>query len=468
MERGILRQHSRSLGLLQKTLDIAAIVGLYVLAKLFYGQAIFELNTQFAMIFAVILFLFLSNLFKLYRSWRSSSLREEVQVLLLTLIGTILGLLILAYATKTTSTFSRLAIGTWWVSLPIVLTGFRVILRTTLKHFRSKGYNIRSVAIIGNGISAQKLAYEFESNDWMGVIVAGFFDDRQTPREDSGLDLDMSSKGTFDSLIRGAKNNLYDEIYVALPMKAEQLIHRLVTKLSDSSVPVHVVPDLFTYQMMNSRTSQIGHIPILSIFESPMDDLETMLKRMVDVVLSLIILTLIAFPMLLIVIAIKLTSAGPAIFKQRRYGLKGNEIEVWKFRSMTVTEDGNTIKQASKGDARITPLGAFLRRTSLDELPQFFNVLQGTMSIVGPRPHAVAHNELYRKSIDGYMLRHLVKPGITGWAQVNGWRGETDTDEKMQKRIEYDLEYLKNWSIFLDLKIIFMTVWKGFINKNAY
>jgi len=172
--------------------------------------------------------------------------------------------------------------------------------------------------------------------------------------------------------------------------------------------------------------------------------------------------------MVIIAIAIKLTSPGPVIFRQRRYGMRGDEIEVWKFRSMTVTEDGHNVPQAKKGDARITPLGAFLRRTSLDELPQFFNVLQGTMSIVGPRPHAVAHNELYRKSIDGYMLRHLVKPGITGWAQVNGWRGETDTDEKMQKRIEYDLEYLQNWSIFLDLKIIVMTIWKGFVNKNAY
>jgi len=344
----------------------------------------------------------------------------------------------------------------------------RLVLRSLLRRLRKEGFNTRSVAIIGNGLSAQQLAHEFESNEWMGVIVAGIFDDRLKPREDAGLSIEANTEGNFDDLVRGAKNNLYDEIYVALPLKAEALIKRLTDELADTSIPVHVVPDFFTFKLMNARTSHIGNIPIVSIYESPMDDLEAMLKRTMDVVIGTLILAIVAIPMAVIAIAIKLTSPGPVIFKQRRYGLKGEEIEIWKFRSMTVTEDGSTITQASKGDARITPLGAFLRRTSLDELPQFFNVLKGTMSIVGPRPHAVAHNELYRKSIDGYMLRHLVKPGITGWAQVNGWRGETDTDEKMQKRIEYDMEYLKNWSIFLDLKIILMTIWKGFINKNAY
>ena len=468
MAGGILKQHSRTLGLVHKSLDILAIITLYPLAKIAYGQTQFTPLDLLALLLAVVLFLVMANIFTLYRSWRSSTLREEFQTLFITLISMILGLLLLAYASKTTSTFSRLAVGTWWALLPIVLMGSRIIIRAILRHFRQGGYNIRSVAIVGTGIASQRLAHEFETNEWMGIVVGGFFDDRQKPREDAGMNLDMTSHGNFDDLMRGAKNNLYDEIYVALPMKAEELIKRLVKELADTSVPVHVVPDLFTFKLMNARTSHIGSIPIVSIYESPMDDLGAILKRLMDIVLSIIILVIIAIPMLIIALAIKLTSRGPILFKQRRYGQSGNEIEVWKFRSMSVTEDGDTIKQASKGDARITPLGAFLRRTSLDELPQFFNVLQGTMSIVGPRPHAVAHNELYRKSIDGYMLRHLVKPGITGWAQVNGWRGETDTDEKMQKRIEYDMEYLQNWSIFLDLKIIFMTIWKGFVNKNAY
>ena len=172
--------------------------------------------------------------------------------------------------------------------------------------------------------------------------------------------------------------------------------------------------------------------------------------------------------MLFIAAGIKLTSKGPVLFKQRRYGLRGEEIEVWKFRSMTVMENSDVVVQATKSDVRITPFGGFLRRTSLDELPQFFNVLGGSMSIVGPRPHAVAHNEEYRSQVQFYMLRHKVKPGITGWAQINGWRGETDTLYKMEKRVEFDLQYIKHWSVWFDIKIIFMTIFKGFVNKNAY
>ncbi|WP_116895873.1 exopolysaccharide biosynthesis polyprenyl glycosylphosphotransferase, partial [Pseudomonas syringae] len=191
-------------------------------------------------------------------------------------------------------------------------------------------------------------------------------------------------------------------------------------------------------------------------------------KRAEDIVLSSLILLLIAVPLLTIAAAIKLTSAGPVLFRQRRYGLDGRSIMVWKFRSMSVQENTDVVLQATRNDARVTPLGRFLRRTSLDELPQFFNVLHGDMSIVGPRPHAIAHNEQYRRQVSGYMLRHKVKPGITGWAQINGWRGETDTLDKMRMRVEFDLEYIEHWSIWLDLKIILLTLLKGFGNKNAF
>jgi putative colanic acid biosynthesis UDP-glucose lipid carrier transferase len=192
------------------------------------------------------------------------------------------------------------------------------------------------------------------------------------------------------------------------------------------------------------------------------------LKRLEDIVVGSLILLVIAIPMLVIAICVKLTSRGPALFRQRRYGLNGEVIDVLKFRSMTVTEDGDEIKQATKDDPRVTKLGAFLRRTNLDELPQFFNVMGGSMSIVGPRPHAVAHNELYRRKVRGYMLRHKVKPGITGWAQINGWRGETDTLEKMEKRVEHDLDYIRNWSLLWDLQIILMTVFASGARRNAY
>jgi putative colanic acid biosynthesis UDP-glucose lipid carrier transferase len=209
-------------------------------------------------------------------------------------------------------------------------------------------------------------------------------------------------------------------------------------------------------------------IPVISVCDTPFKGTDGAIKRVSDIVLSTLILLLI-FPVLLVIaVAVKLSSPGPIIFKQRRYGLDGQEILVYKFRSMTVTEDGNSIKQAQKNDMRITPLGAFLRRTSLDELPQFINVLQGRMSIVGPRPHAVAHNELYRTLIKGYMVRHKVKPGITGWAQVNGYRGETDTVEKMQRRIDFDLAYLRKWSLRLDIHIILKTIRLVLKDQKAY
>jgi putative colanic acid biosynthesis UDP-glucose lipid carrier transferase len=228
------------------------------------------------------------------------------------------------------------------------------------------------------------------------------------------------------------------------------------------------VPDLFTFNLLNSRWVDYQGITAISIYETPFAGLDSVLKRLEDIVLSIIILILISPIMLLIALLIKLTSPGPVLFYQDRYGADGHQIKVRKFRSMTTVENGAEIKQATKGDKRMTPLGAFLRKTSLDELPQFFNTLFGSMSIVGPRPHAVAHNEEYRKKIQGYMLRHKVKPGITGLAQINGFRGETDTLDKMEGRIRYDLEYIQAWSIALDLKIIFLTIFKGFVNKNAY
>jgi putative colanic acid biosynthesis UDP-glucose lipid carrier transferase len=220
---------------------------------------------------------------------------------------------------------------------------------------------------------------------------------------------------------------------------------------------------------MHAKMQEIKGMPVFSVFDTPLSSKSSqVLKRIEDVLLSIIILVLISPILLVIAIAIKLTSKGPVIFKQKRYGLNGKEIKVYKFRSMTTQDNGTVVKQATKNDSRITPLGAFLRKTSLDELPQFINVLQGKMSIVGPRPHAVAHNEEYRKIVPKYMQRHLVKPGITGWAQINGWRGETDSLEKMEKRIEFDLHYINSWNLWLDIKIILLTVFKGFINKNAY
>lgn len=464
----MLRQHNKVIGIVQKALDVLCIALLFLIACMIWGLDWSNARMLLTLFAGVSFYLFFASVFDLYRSWRVHSLWEEFQVLFYTLAAAVLGMLLLAYATKTSGTFSRLTIFTWWLMLPFGLLLIRAVVRGVLKHYREKGYNTRSVAIVGTGRVAQELAAEIVTNEWMGLKIVGYYDDRRVLREVLSGAPEIPIVGLFDDLIRDAHSNKVDEVYVALPMKAEAIMSRIVTALADCSVPVHIVPDVFTFKLLTARTSTIGHIPVVSVYEMPMDDLGAVLKRMLDIVGSLAILAIIAIPMLLIALAIRLTSPGPVLFKQRRYGMRGEEIEVWKFRSMTVMEDGPNVPQAKKNDPRITRLGAFLRRTSLDELPQFFNVLQGSMSIVGPRPHAIAHNELYRKSIDGYMLRHLVKPGITGWAQVNGWRGETDTDEKMRMRVQYDLEYLQNWTLWLDIKIILLTVLKGFTGKNAY
>jgi len=220
--------------------------------------------------------------------------------------------------------------------------------------------------------------------------------------------------------------------------------------------------------MLHSRWTDIGGLPVVSVFENPLYGVDGLLKRVFDLVVSTLLLILLAVPMTIVALAIKLTSRGPVFFRQRRYGLDGSEILVWKFRSMTVCQDGHNVVQATKTDTRITKIGAFIRKTSIDELPQLFNVFAGSMSLVGPRPHAAAHNEQYRKLIEGYMLRHKVRPGITGLAQVRGWRGETDTLEKMQRRVECDHEYIREWSLWLDITILFRTISVVLKRDNAY
>jgi putative colanic acid biosynthesis UDP-glucose lipid carrier transferase len=274
--------------------------------------------------------------------------------------------------------------------------------------------------------------------------------------------------GTISALPGFARANQIDLIYISLPMASQPRILSLLDALRDTTASIYFVPDIFVTDLIQGRVDSVGGLPIVAVCESPFIGFGGLLKRASDIVLSLLILALISVPLLIIALAVKWSSPGPVIFRQRRYGVDGNEITVYKFRTMTVSEDGPAIRQAQIDDPRITPVGRWLRKFSLDELPQFFNVLQGRMSIVGPRPHAVAHNEMYRKLIKGYMVRHKVKPGITGWAQVNGFRGETERLEKMKARIDYDLDYLRNWSLQFDLYIIARTVWVILANKNAY
>jgi len=400
-----------------------------------------------------------------YRSWRVLGLWKELSQLFVVWSSVVVGLLVLAFMTKMTEEYSRLVITTWFIFAPISMGFARFFLRKMLYAARKRGWNTRNAAIVGANEQGLKFAANLDRASWMGINFVGFFDDRELHRiETKGI---TSLEGDLDDIVERARNGELDSVYITMPLKAETRTQELIFRLSDTTVSLYYVPDFDALDILHGSWMTLGDTPVVSVFENPYNGIDGWAKRIEDVVLASCVLLVIAIPMLIISLGIKLTSKGPIIFKQRRYGMNGQEIEIWKFRSMTVCEDDD-LKQAKKEDSRTTKLGAFLRRTSLDELPQFLNVLKGEMSIVGPRPHAVMHNELYRGEIHRYMMRHKVKPGITGWAQVNGWRGETDTLNKMEKRIEYDLEYIRNWSLFLDIKIFFMTFIKGFVGKNVY
>lgn len=362
--------------------------------------------------------------------------------------------------------FPSAVIGTWVVLAPLAMMAAHFVARVVLLRALTAATRQRTAIVAGVNDVGLRVARQFKDNPYLGSRVVGFFDDRNLDRlpETDGL----PTLGKMAELAEFVKLNHIDQIYLAVPMASQPRILSLLDDLKDTTASIFFVPDIFVTDLIQGQMHSVGNTPVVAVCETPFTGMRGLIKRISDIVISAILLVLLLPIMLGLAVGVKLSSPGPVIFKQRRYGLDGREILVYKFRSMTTTDNGNVVKQATKNDARITPFGAFIRKTSLDELPQFINVLQGRMSIVGPRPHAVAHNETYRKIVKGYMIRHKVKPGITGWAQVSGYRGETDTVDKMEKRIEYDLEYLRNWSLGFDLWIIFKTVAVVFKDKNAY
>ena len=362
--------------------------------------------------------------------------------------------------------FQRETLATWcWVA-PWCQIGAHFALRAAVPALRAFRGPPRSAVLAGINVPGLELARRLDGDIYSDIRVVGFVDDRSFGRVEGVGDFPVLAG--IDQLPELVKRHRIDVVYLSLPMVAGPRIQALLDALRDTTASVYFVPDMFVTDLIQGRVDSVSGMPVLGVFDSPFSGMNGLIKRASDIVLSLLMLVSV-FPLLLVLaLLVKLTSPGPALFRQRRYGLDGEEIVVYKLRSMTVTEDGDSIRQCGKRDPRVTPLGAFLRRSSLDELPQLVNVLQGRMSLVGPRPHAVAHNELYRKLIKGYMQRHKVRPGLTGWAQVNGLRGETETVDKMKSRIEYDLDYLRNWSLRLDLCIIAKTVWIVLTGRNAY
>ncbi len=378
-------------------------------------------------------------------------------------------LLILAlcgYATRSLTLFDPQVLLFWALAAPTLQWLAYFSGRKALRRMAARPENRRTAVVVGAAALGVKVSHAFQARGDIGLKFLGYFDDRADDRVD--VEASALRLGNLKQVAAYITAHAVHEVYVTLPLGSQPRIVELLEQLQGTTASVFFVPDVFGISIIQGRLQDMNGVPVVGLCETPFTGTNSLIKRISDLVLASIIVVLISPLLLVIAIGIKWSSPGPVIFKQRRNGLDGSEIVVYKFRSMRAQDDGDVIRQASKGDDRITPFGAFLRRSSLDELPQFINVLQGRMSIVGPRPHAVAHNQLYRDLIKAYMARHKVKPGITGWAQIHGLRGETETIDKMQARVEYDLEYLRNWTLGLDLQIIARTIKLVFFDRNAY
>ncbi len=443
---------------IQKIIDILIIVGMFYAAHLLH-EVTFSTNEFYLTIFTLVSYSLLANFKSLYDTGTLAYFFIGTKNLILVWLSVCFLITLALFASKQAESFSRLIIISWMIIVPIMLIVSRRLM--TLLRMNSQANKV-NIAVVGNNPTSDYFLKHIQTLQWPWLRLYGVYDFAPNPLAVK------TQTHPINDLITAVKAGHINAVYIALPLLGESKIDQLLIDLADTTVSAYIIPDLFVSNIMKSNWTNFAGLSVISVYAAPFQGLSGLIKRILDIVLSMLILVIIWPLMLVIALAIKLTSKGPALFKQRRYGLDGKVISVWKFRTMSVCEDGPQLAQAQKNDVRITPLGKYLRKTSLDELPQFFNVLQGRLSVVGPRPHANAHNEEYRKLITGYMLRHKVKPGITGLAQVNGWRGETDSLFKMEKRVEYDLEYIQNWSVGLDLKIVLLTIIHGFYDKNAY
>lgn len=466
-------------------LDPFIIWSMLILTAWFYHEDF----TSYYLVLVIITFFVSTYIYErilIYRNWRKGRLLAYVRDTVMGWLVIVAILVFLGYATKFHSQFSPQVLLTWFIVTPLMLIASHLTVRSIVAGLYNKG-KLRSAIVIGANENSLSFIRHIAELPFLLINYQGFFDERSSSRiagnfSSQSEETDSPSStatvtrpndfgsrlGGLDDVVSYIQKHNIEMVFISLPMSSQPRIQKLMDELPDTTSSIYFLPDIYIFDLMQARFEYIGDVPVVAMNESPFIGIDGVVKSVSDFVLAALIIVLLSPLMVCIALAVKITSPGPVIFKQRRYGLNGEEIIVYKFRSMTVTEDGATIQQAKQNDQRLTKIGGFLRRTSLDELPQFFNVLEGKMSIVGPRPHAVAHNELYRKLIKGYMLRHMAKPGITGWAQVNGWRGETDVLEKMKARIEHDLYYLKNWSIWLDLWIIFKTISVVFKKNNAY
>lgn len=479
MQKGLLQKHAELFSLIFRLLDLAAILlGALAAYWLRFGDLALTPPYQVALALVVLMALAAFPAFGLYQPWRGADLWEELRKVTFAWAMLMASCAVLTYMTKTGALYSRLWFGTWVLTVGCLLILVRLVLRVALKRLREKGFNTRKIAILGAGRLGREVAQKLRSASWSGLQASAFFDDDPTLQ---GKKVDgIPVLGTLDDVsevISGdyshghvdnsglERNTSVDQVWIALPLSASERLKILLPTLDQSSVTVQFVPDFFGFKLVNQSVEQIAGIPIVNLSSTSIAGTDRLLKEIEDRILATIFLILASPLLATIAIGVKLSSPGPVFYRQTRVTWAGEPFEMLKFRSMPVDAERKTGPVwARRGEPRTTKFGALLRKTSLDELPQFINVLKGEMSIVGPRPERPHFIKEFRKKVPMYMRKHLVKGGITGWAQVNGWRGQTS----IERRIEHDLYYIENWSIGFDFKIMLLTVVRGFVSTNAY
>ncbi len=468
LPKGLLKEYSRALAILMRFVDMLMVLtaGWAAFVYRFHTFNVFS-SYLVAMLMGVLITPIVFSFFTIYASVRGKGLVSHFINLIQAVLIIAFFLAGLAFFTRSGEQYSRLWFMNWMFASITLLILFRCALLLLLRFMRSHGLNERRVVIFGANALGIKIVETVQQALWTGFHIVTFIDDDVITKPNMFNQTPIVS--TPSNLSAYLANEKIDEIWLALPLRAEARVKEILYELRHHTITTRFVLDIFGLDLLNHSITDVAGFPVLNIRATPMTGFNRLTKAIEDRIIAAWILVIISPLLLLIAAGVKLSSKGPIFFKQYRHGWDGRIIKVYKFRTMKIhAEKEGHVTQARAGDERVTAFGKFLRRTSLDELPQFINVLQGRMSIVGPRPHAVQHNEFYKDAIHIYMQRHRVKPGITGWAQINGWRGETDTLEKMQKRVEYDLYYINNWSFGFDMKIIFLTFFRGFVNRNAY
>ncbi|MFM0329982.1 undecaprenyl-phosphate glucose phosphotransferase [Paraburkholderia strydomiana] len=464
------------LSVLSRIIDIAMVaLGAAIAAAVHNGKVVWLDDMQsVSLAFDVLLVVVFFPALGIYQSWRGKPLYD----LLCRVAGgwamvEVTGVLI-SFTLHRADSLSRLWLVYWAVATIVLLIVTKVIVYSILRGLRREGFNQRAVAIVGGAPYGRFLIQQMRSRPDAGFSPVVVFDEDATVNPYEDPDTSSAIEGVpverdYQRMIELVRQRAIRELWLALPISKEKEIHRFVMDLRNDFVNIRFIPDVRSLTLFNQPMVELLGVPAINLAASPITDLRVLPKRIFDRLFALAALTALAPVMLVIAAMVKLSSPGPVFFRQKRKGIDGHEFEIYKFRSMKVhKEEAGRITQATRRDPRITAVGAFLRRTSLDELPQFINVLRGEMSVVGPRPHALEHDDIYKDLVKGYMHRYRIKPGITGWAQINGYRGETDRIEKMMGRVKLDLYYMQHWTFWLDIKIVVLTLWKGFVGNNAY